>query len=179
MANYDKRLDKFNFSALLKEVLDRSMKPDTIINRFKRCGLSPFNVDAVYFTNVDVFSNSVPMKANDCNQNRTQTIQPHKSQNGLKFLEQFIGAKLLTQFNETYNKFTPIWDGAESAHDLFVVWRTAKDLVSAEVYRTNSNSKTSTEEPMIILDNFESVAGPSKPIDFNEPVADHALLMNM
>lgn len=110
-------------------------------------------------------------KANDCNQNRTQAIQPHKSLNGLKFLEQFIGAELLTQFNETYNKFTPIWDSAESAHDLFVVWRKAKDLVSAEVTRTNSNTKTATEEPMVILDNFEPVAGPSKPIDFNEPMA--------
>lgn len=118
------------------------MKPDTIINGFKGCGLSPFNVSAVDFTKVDVFSNSVPKKANDCNQNRTQAIQPH--QNGLKFLEPFIGAELLTQFNETYNKFTPIWDGAESAHDLFVVWRKAKDLVSAEVTRTNSSTKTAT-----------------------------------
>lgn len=111
------------------------MKPDTIINGFKCCSLSPYNVDALDFTKVDVFSNSVPKKANDCNQNCAQAIQPHKSQNGLKFLEQFIGVELLTKFNETHNKFTPIWDGAESVHDLFVVglWRKAKDLVSAEV----------------------------------------------
>lgn len=106
------------------------MKPETLRNGFKRCGLSPFDVNAVDFTKIDVFNNTVPKRRNIGHETPIQPPISEKNLTGLRFLESFIDPDSLKEFNETYNRFTPIWNGAESAHDLYVVWKKAKDKVT-------------------------------------------------
>lgn len=153
MSHYHESLTKFNFALLFKEALDTVMKPDTLKNGFKRCGLSPFDVTAVDFSKVDVFNNVVPKKPIAGNQIPTQPSCTNERENSLKFLESFIPPDLLEQFQETYERFTPIWNGVESAQDLYVVWKKVKDSlqtnVNAKSDQTTAIEKSSTvEEPV-------------------------------
>uniref|UniRef100_A0A1B6L7P3 PHD-type domain-containing protein n=1 Tax=Graphocephala atropunctata TaxID=36148 RepID=A0A1B6L7P3_9HEMI len=45
-------------------------------------------------------------------------------------MESFIDPSSLKEFEETYTRFTPIWKGADSAHDLYVAWKKAKDFTA-------------------------------------------------
>lgn len=130
----EEKLTKYNFAILLKQVLDKTMKPETIINGFRRCGLCPFNPDAVDFTKVDVLNSTTCALQNSLpdTESTSHTISEscHTKENCLQFFETFINPCLLQEFVQTYNTFTPVWKGEDSAHDLYVAWKKAKDFVS-------------------------------------------------
>lgn len=44
-------------------------------------------------------------------------------------MESFINPATLNEFKLTFSKFTPVWNGPEPAHDLYVAWKKAKDFV--------------------------------------------------
>lgn len=49
------------------------------------------------------------------------------SRQWLSTLETLINPERLKEFNATYNKITPIWNGEERGQELYVVWKIAKD----------------------------------------------------
>lgn len=164
------RLTKFTFAPMLKEVFDKTMKERTIINGFRTCGLFPFDDSAVDYTKVDVFniesSVAKPRQEPDLTE-KTMLIQNRSPENHvekqccIQFMESFIPKNLLTEFKETYNKFTPVWNGNESSQDLYVVWKKAMDSItntpvlsepaqpaaSSHFQEENTPTKISTNRP--------------------------------
>lgn len=53
-------LTKNNFSPMLKEVFDPTMKKETIVNGFKRCVIRPLDRNSVDYSKVDVCNNELP-----------------------------------------------------------------------------------------------------------------------
>lgn len=96
------RLTKYNFPPLLKEVLDKRLKAETIANGFKRCGLYPFEPEAIDYSKV-----GLNLEMPHSPRGAVQTVTSHSSIDCLKFFEQFISSNILDEFNETYKRFTP------------------------------------------------------------------------
>lgn len=47
-------------------------------------------------------------------------------------LDSFIDKNTLSSFKDKYNQITHIWLGNDTAHDLYVVWKKATDLLVHE-----------------------------------------------
>jgi hypothetical protein len=58
-------LNKVSFAPLLERVVNKFMKPETISNGFKRCGLYPFNPNAVDYSKCLVQSEDCSNKHNE------------------------------------------------------------------------------------------------------------------
>lgn len=58
-------MTKYNFSPMLKEVFDLTMKKETIVNGFKRCGISPLDRNSVDYSKVDICNNELPKQKED------------------------------------------------------------------------------------------------------------------
>lgn len=146
----EERLTKFNFALLLRQVMDNTVKPETVVNGFRRCGLSPFNPDAVDYTKCDILnatSSTTTTKSVIPGPEENVSLcscesRSHKNEDCLAFFEQFISKNLLEHFNEAYKPFTPIWLGDESAHDLYVSWKKAKDNIKDKVQTINDCTET-------------------------------------
>lgn len=146
MKNGGERLTKYNFSPMLKEVFNIFMKESTIVNGFRRCGLSPLDRNAVDYSKVEIChkeietattSKSIPVNQKAVGQDTATSNHPI-GQGCMEFMESFILPETLKKFQTTYSDFTPIWKGDESCHDLYVMWKKAKDWASDN----SSKSKT-------------------------------------
>lgn len=131
MKNGGDCLTKYNFSPMLKEVFDLTMKKETIVNGFKRCGISPLERNSVDYSKVDVCNNELPKQKEDLVKDAKVggkvLLEQTSGQGCIDFMESFISPEMLQQFKATYSEFTPIWRGEESCHDLYVVWKKATD----------------------------------------------------
>lgn len=156
MSNNREKLTKYNFAPILGKIIDSSLKTDTIKNGFKRTGLCPFDPNQVDYSKVEILS-SAPKQPKETGISTVSNSGPSLSQNqskqtdiptvsndesSLKFMESFINPATLLEFKVTYSKFTPVWDGHESAHDLYVVWKKAKDFVLQSTRVNNVPSVT-------------------------------------
>lgn len=123
----EEMLNKFNFAPLLQGVFDKSMKQATIVNGFKNCGLSPFNPDAVDFIKLDITKR--PKSSQEA---QTSISKPnnHNNHSCLNFMEAFIEKYTLDQFEDTYKKFTRLWQNDVKSQDFNVVWKELKDHIS-------------------------------------------------
>lgn len=100
------------------------MKTESISNGFKRTGLVPFDPNQVDYSKVEVLSS-----VNKPKQTVIPNLQVNDAQSSLNFVESFINPATLNEFKLTFSKFTPVWNGPEPAHDLYVAWKKAKDFV--------------------------------------------------
>ncbi|XP_022191510.2 proteoglycan 4-like isoform X1 [Nilaparvata lugens] len=166
-------LKKFNFAPLLKEVLDKTMNESTIKNGFRVCGLYPFNVNSVDFTKCNIMSTGTKeteLKGSG---------QKHHAEKEviLKHIESFIDPNTLQQFKETYKLFTPIWNGSESSHDLYVVWKKIKDETRVETYQTEDlqidNDLQDDNLGIDILPIEDLGLGPFNDLTDDDPVIDN------
>lgn len=110
--------------------MDDTIKQKTVVNGFKRCGLCPWNPEAVDYTKVDILNPEATPKNKPCkNSENNFEKQPtnSKSKQFVDVLETFIHPSTLQKFKETYAKFTPVWMGEEKSQDLYVVWKRATD----------------------------------------------------
>lgn len=159
MDNDGDRLTKFNFAPLLQKVLDQSLKKETIVNGFRRCGLCPFDKSQVDYSKVDIQNDQpststsnepMPSTTNENNSVCQENVSKHnEGKECLEFLESFIAPETLTSFENTYKAFTPIWNGKESAHDLYVVWKKAKDHIQNSLQGFTMQSQSASTQPVI------------------------------
>lgn len=131
--------------------MDKCLKPETISNGFKRCGLYPFDENAIDYTKIDVASNTSQKNTREANVSEVGLGCEHKKEDCLKFFEKFIHADLLDTFEQTYKGITPIWIGEEYSQDLYVVWKKAKDSLcigtSDKVIATNRSNISNSVTP--------------------------------
>lgn len=149
MKHCHEHLTKYIFAPMLKEVLDQSLKEKTVQNGFRKCGLFPWDQNAVEYSKLDVLHNTAEMvssRSENCAQLK-ENVHESDCQKFVNTLESFISHDLLHQFKETYNKFTPIWDGSESAHDLYVVWKKAMDQLNTRPTNKLPSSDNSYAKP--------------------------------
>lgn len=183
-------LTKYNFGPLLKEVLDSKLKVVSIVNGFKRCGLCPFDATAIDYTKVNVMTPpqecmvNVNQQALDPELPGLEGAVSHRRKDCLVFFEEFINPDVLSQFKETYKKFTPIWAGEVEYQGLYVAWKKAMDFVNSRANVNIVNNKNlptplpsvddQTLPPATLQEkgssdsSKEPMPGPSKPI-VNKP----------
>jgi hypothetical protein len=150
MTNEGEKLSKYNFAPMLEKVLEDCTRGSTLENGFKRCGLCPWNVDAVDYSKVDTYnctvSKAMKKQVSSISDDVRQSQDTHiEGASCLTFMEQFIDPQTLGTFQETYGKITPIWEENDPGHDLFVCWKKMKDHVLAKTENlTRSKPQVST-----------------------------------
>lgn len=107
LKNHGKKLRKENFGNIFENALSNITK-ETIQNGFKRCGLCPFNVENVKFSNIATSENS---------------RQDMYIKESLAVLEKFITSEKLNKFRKS---FDADWSGNIEDTSLFNVWTTMK-----------------------------------------------------
>lgn len=121
--NEQMRLTKVHFPKLLQSVLE-AVKPQTLQNGFRACGLFPLDPNAVKYSKI--------IKGVKAVENVTNVQEPQEKSNFLKHFETKIPEKL-TEFK----KSGPTWEGNKSDESLFNLWK----IISAErspCYETTS-----------------------------------------
>lgn len=108
LKNHGKKLRKENFGNIFENALSNITK-ETIQNGFKRCGLCPFNVENVKFSNIAISSEN--------------TKQEMYIKESLAVLEKFITSEKLNNFRRNFNAD---WSGNIEDTSLFNVWATMK-----------------------------------------------------
>lgn len=126
--NFGKTLTKFNFSPLLQQAMNESLKRETIRNGFRKCGIVPWNANAVDYSKTSIIHAELTSScASSSNDDSGKKSSSEKIPKLIDMLESLINPDTLVQFKKTYSKITPIWMGDQSAHDLYVVWKHALD----------------------------------------------------
>lgn len=104
---------KSDFAPILQEVFKKKATPIVIQNGFKKCGLYPFDADAIDY------SKCLKTRTNPGN-NQPQNTSDGESQlcedRVLAIIESKIDSETLAAFKNS----GPLWEGTEKAHDLFL-----------------------------------------------------------
>lgn len=141
VSNSHKAVTKITFAKMFEGVV-RSISSECISNGFRRCGLYPFNPDAVDYSKCDKLTEEANMF------DSTSKIAKNTYLQSLKDLEHFIDESLLNKFNECFSASYE-WNGDEHATELYNVWQKMKyntvsdNLVTNISYSTASNPATS------------------------------------
>lgn len=131
------QLTKYNFAPILKKVMDESLKKETIENGFRKCGLIPWNPDAIDFTKTDIMHSEAIESRPRPERKSHPTADPY-DEKFLNNLESLISADTLALFKQTYDKFTPVWMGKPSSQDVYVVWKKVKDVLIRTISKPNT-----------------------------------------
>lgn len=105
--NYGNKLRKEHFSVVFSQAL-KDITKETIQNGFEACGLSPFNVEKVKYSNIS------------SNKKSTKKVHNSRSKEGLIILEKYIHAEKLKTFKDNLNS---TWKGDLIDLSLFEVWQ--------------------------------------------------------
>ncbi|XP_028039534.1 uncharacterized protein LOC114249992 [Bombyx mandarina] len=107
-------LKKKDFAKLLKEVMEESLTPSILVNGFRKCGLVPWNPEAV----------TIPGKAIEKKDNTEKILFLKR---GLHSLNESIPADTLIAFQSTIGD----WSGDTTDKSLFNLWHSTKTEVEA------------------------------------------------
>lgn len=119
MANNGKKLKRENFDPLLQKNLETTLTTNMFVNGFRKCGIHPFNADAVDYSRL--LRNVEP-------EERVQNTDTIKH---IHFIEKKLGNKL-QQFQ---NCHSGMWDGNGEDKALYEFWKSLR----------NENVNTGTE----------------------------------
>jgi hypothetical protein len=130
-------LDKISFAPLLERVVNKSMKPETIINGFKRCELYPFNPNAV--------DNSKCLgKSEDCSDKQNQD---ERSIMRYQDFATVVGPEKIKKIED----IDVISKEDECFWDLYKIWQHFKSNVEKKIHiienRVIAIASTSNESP--------------------------------
>lgn len=109
----------------------------------------PWNANAVDYSKTDVVHTELPVSSSCVSSANDASGRKSSVENRSKFidlLESKINPDTLVQFKETNSKTTPVWMGAESSHDLYVVWKRAYD---SSLQTPLPETITETEPPFL------------------------------
>lgn len=137
-------LKKKDFAKLLKEVMDESLTPSILVNGFRKCGLVPWNPEAV----------TIPGKAIEKKGNTERILFLKR---GLHFLNESLPAGTLIAFQSTIGD----WSGDSNDKSLYNLWNRTKAEVEAlekeESYQAHEDRPVS---PLLSAEfNFETENG--------------------
>lgn len=105
-------------------MLDSKLKLESIVNGFKRCGLCLFDQTAIDYSKVSIMNQPQnDLEVTDTELPCSEGSVKHTNKECLKFFEDLINLDVLIQFNETYKKFTPIWNKEVEFQALYVAWK--------------------------------------------------------
>lgn len=123
MNNPGESITKVNFASLLEEALKKSIKPETLINGFKACGVVPFNPDAIDYDKC-LGSDKHNKAKNHQNQERVLTFSQ---------FSQIVGLTKLTQL-ETYKNLESTNEDFQILHNIYKAFTSSSS--SSERLRT-------------------------------------------
>lgn len=106
---------KSNFAPILQEVFKKKATPIVIQNGFKKCGLYPFDADAIDY------SKCLKTRTNPGNNQPQNTSDGEPQLCGDRVLA-IIESKIDSETLAAFKNSGPLWEGTEKAHDLFYVW---------------------------------------------------------
>lgn len=117
-------LQKCQVSPLLKKTFDSMDLKNILSNGFKKCGLLPFDIDAIDFSKVvrkfEKNDESVEINTEDFLQNK----------NKLKLFESFLTIKQIQAFKQNQSS---IWNGPKEDESLFKIWFQLANLKVDEI----------------------------------------------
>lgn len=127
-------LKKTDFAPLLDAVIRKRITPSILSNGFRKCGLVPWNSDAIPMDNI--VNQSVERETS-----RTNGTEINKFEEHLKYLEKYIGEGRLKLFKETENND---WRGKIEDKSLFMIW--VKMQNDYDLLKTGDENLNSAEE---------------------------------
>ncbi|KAF6217308.1 hypothetical protein GE061_001662 [Apolygus lucorum] len=132
-------LTKKHFCPLLKNVL-KSIKPSSVANGFRKCGLVPWDFNSIQFK--DEKENSVTVRVDDeISASQKSSVQQSKLYDAVAALEWYIGTEKLEHF-----KTTPAeWKGEAVDTSLFQVWQKMKSDMENQAIAEYSFPSTNLE----------------------------------
>lgn len=138
--NIGKELKKRDFGPLLEKAITKSVTPTIMQNGFQKCGLFPWEVEAINFKQNPRLKNSPAKK--EVTQ-KTTPKDEDKLQIALAVIEEEIGLEKLNVFYDHVLNLNSKQDINIEDYSLFQVWKTLKS-------RSSDNSDQSMELDMLL-----------------------------
>jgi len=140
--NNGERLKREDFSGLVNECLQRAVKPETIRNGFRICGLYPFDVNAVPFEKL------LKTTADDSEKTESEESEPREKNEEdirsiLSFIESMIGVERLEEFKRCEKDQ---WNGQTKDEGLFNFWLDIKKKIPDSSLQNMSISENNQQE---------------------------------
>ncbi|XP_060803913.1 uncharacterized protein LOC132902523 [Amyelois transitella] len=132
------RLRKVHFAPLLEQVLENTLKKSLFENGFRKCGLCPWNLEAVL----------QPTSKNNNTLKEDQKKSLKELREGLVFIEKHIGQDKLKVFQNTEK-----WTEDVQDQSLFQFWKDIKNKHDKLVQTMSSNN----DEIVILPDEHENL----------------------
>lgn len=147
--NYAK-LKRTDFSAEVQKCFDKSLKPETIKNGFKCCGIYPFDKK-----NIDY--DKLLSKVSKANQDQNSVVHTDKNEN--EFKKQFesrLSPDVLTLFKEAGNN----WTSDPTYEKLFLFWKSLAGShesqdTALEIGETTFTNNVDSENISNVVFNFD------------------------
>ena len=136
LLNYGAKLKREDFAKLLKEVADKSITIEIIVNGFRKCGLFPFSADAVDYSRIVVTSASTENIAQ--NEVPSLNVQLPSPQQVLKYVEVNLDHELIEEFKNSHET----WNGETKHLSLFNFWK--------HLSNTSLSSEPNNEDVIVI-----------------------------
>lgn len=118
MENSQISINKLQLPKLLHGILQNDLHPQVIVNGFRKCGLYPFDEEAIDYTKC---SNEIILSADQETSETAQHVANHR------YLEQLIGTEVITAFNA--NNTSVIREHAA----LFGLWEKSQHFLTRPV----------------------------------------------
>lgn len=133
-------IKRHEFAPLLKQAVDDIPNmANTLVNGFRKCGLSPWNPDAVDYAMLLNAENQT--HSNTTNQETTETSPVPSATVILQGLESHLTLRQLKAFEQNQNKIT--WPGQVEDASLFHVWKRVKrDVVAEKLLQFDTTSSS-------------------------------------
>ncbi|KAJ8966905.1 hypothetical protein NQ314_003239 [Rhamnusium bicolor] len=153
--NNNKSVNKSTFPILLENAIQR-ISTDTVKNGFRKCGLYPFNVEAIDFTKCMQDTSRI------LGENNKEVIKPTEFNiSHFLYFESVIPSIKRKEFREAE---MGEWVGEESSKELFDVWKKLKTRCKKNNVEEELNN---TNEELIMVDNNNTEIHDSKEKVYN------------
>lgn len=126
--NSGQKLKREQFGPLLKQVFDDYIKPETIANGFKKCGLFPLNENAINYTQL----------FNKCDRPLAPSKLPKET---LKMHLNFLESRIEISKLETFKKSGENWVGIKEDTSMFLLWNNIRKELKETTEETSRGKK--------------------------------------
>lgn len=128
------------------QVIDDTIKTETLVNGFRKCGLHPFTPEAINFEEMKVKSNTKEPDPNVQNDTRIEDDIDH--QLFVKWIEKAIPSVLLHDFRSSGDG----WTGNLEHKSLFELWQKQCDLAATSIQSINARDNNLHVVPYVGID---------------------------